>query len=70
MKSYDEISCVKTIVALFVDVMKTRTALVSTLVVSLTNAYTFSPDKTSTGRLLPFPQHRIPQSEAVDHVNL
>jgi len=68
-------SCVKIIIiiALFIDVltvMKAKTAFISGLVASLANAYTLSPDKTPTGRLLPFPQHRIPQSEAVDHVNL
>lgn len=51
-------------------IMLARTALVSALLASLTDAYNFAPDKTSTGRFLPFVQHRIPKSEAVDHVNL
>ncbi|KXN88321.1 hypothetical protein AN958_07466 [Leucoagaricus sp. SymC.cos] len=50
--------------------MITRTVLAGTLLASLAEAYTFSPDKTTTSRLLPFPQHRIPASEAVDYVNL
>ncbi|KAF9447322.1 glycoside hydrolase family 92 protein [Macrolepiota fuliginosa MF-IS2] len=50
--------------------MVARTILVSALLSSLTEAYIFSPDKTPTGRFLPFPRHRIPESENVDHVNL
>ncbi|KAF5364296.1 hypothetical protein D9756_001134 [Leucocoprinus leucothites] len=50
--------------------MIAKTALAGALLASLADAYTFAPDKTSTGRFLPFPQHRIPKSEAVDHVNL
>jgi hypothetical protein len=32
--------------------------------------YTGAQDRTSTGRLLPPPAFRIPESDAVDHVNL
>jgi hypothetical protein len=50
--------------------MVARTTLACALVASFVEAYNFAPDKTSSGRFLPFPQHRLPVSEAVDHVNL
>lgn len=51
-------------------VMVTRTIVLGTLLTAVSKAYVFPPDKTSFGRFLPFNQHRVPESEAVDHVNL
>ncbi|EKM76066.1 hypothetical protein AGABI1DRAFT_63655 [Agaricus bisporus var. burnettii JB137-S8] len=50
--------------------MITRTIVLGALLAVVSKAYIFQPDKTPFGRFLPFDQHRIPRSEAVDHVNL